>query len=158
MISRPPCWPPCPPNTTPGDAFNVNGPERPTWHAYFTQLNDALGLPPLVNATPSGARVRSAAVQPLRKSAKFLINHFEPQIMRVGQRSLLARNTMLRAESLVRTTPSPAEFALYQRQASFSTSKAEETLGYRPRYPMATALPLTAAWLRHHGYVPGVGD
>ena len=136
----------------------MNGPERPTWHEYFTQLNDALGLPPLVEASPSGARVRSAAVQPLRKSAKFLISHFQPQIMRVAQRSLLARNAMLRAESLVRTTPSPAEFAVYQRQTSFSTSKAQETLGYRPCFPMATALPLTAAWLRHHGYVTGNGD
>lgn len=145
-------------NTTPGDAFNVNGPERPTWHEYFTQLNDALGLPPLVEASPSGARVRSAAVQPLRKSAKFLISHFQPQIMRVAQRSLLARDAMLRAESLVRTTPSPAEFAVYQRQTSFSTSKAQETLGYRPCFPLATALPLTAAWLRHHGYVTGPGD
>jgi nucleoside-diphosphate-sugar epimerase len=144
--------------TAPGEAFNVNGPERPTWHEYFTGLNDALGLPPLVEASPSGARVRSAAVQPLRKSAKFLISHFEPQIMRVAQRSLLARDAMLRAERLVRTTPSPAEFAVYQRQTSFSTSKAQETLGYRPRFPMATALPLTAAWLRHHGYVPGPGD
>ena len=119
-------------DTTPGDAFNVNGPERPTWHAYFTQLNDALGLPPLVDATPSGARLRSAAVQPLRKSAKFLINHFEPQIMRVGQRSLLARNTMLRAETPRQDHAFPAEFALYQRQTSFSTSKAQDMLGYRP--------------------------
>lgn len=144
--------------TPPGEAFNVNGPERPTWHEYFTQLNDAIGLPPLVEATPSGARLRSAAVQPLRKSAKFLLSHFEAPIMRVGQRSILARNAMLRAESLVRTTPSPAEFAIYNRPTSFSTSKAQEMLGYRPRVPMATALPLTAAWLRHHGYVTGPGD
>jgi nucleoside-diphosphate-sugar epimerase len=65
---------------------------------------------------------------------------------------------MLRAERLVRTTPSPAEFALYQRQMSFSTSKAQDILGYRPAYPMAAALPLAAAWLKHHGYVPGLGD
>jgi nucleoside-diphosphate-sugar epimerase len=97
-------------------------------------------------------------VQPLRKSAKFLLSHFESPIMRVGQRSILARNAMLRAERLVRTTPSPAEFSVYNRPTSFSTSKAEEMLGYRPRFPMATALPLTAAWLRHHGYVTDPGD
>jgi nucleoside-diphosphate-sugar epimerase len=145
-------------DTTPGEAFNVNGPERPTWHEYFVGLNEALALPPLVEASPSGARVRSAAVQPLRKSAKFLISHFEPQIMRVAQRSPLARDAMLRAERLVRTTPSPAEFSVYQRQMSFSTSKAQDVLGYRPSHPMATALPLTAAWLRHHGYLAGPGD
>jgi 2-alkyl-3-oxoalkanoate reductase len=144
--------------TAPGDAFNVNGPERPTWHEYFTQLNDALGLPPLVETSPSGARLRSIAVQPLRKSAKFLYTRFQPQIMGVAQRSLLARNAMVRAERLVRTTPAPSEFAVYQRQTSFSTARAEEMLGYRPRFPMARALPLTAAWLRHHGYVTAPGD
>lgn len=144
--------------TAPGDAFNVNGPERPTWHEYFTQLNDALGLPPLVATTPSGARLRAAAVHPIRKSAKFLIARFQPQIMEIAERSPLARNAMVRAEGLVRTTPNPAEFAVYQRQTSYSTSRAEETLGYRPRFPMAKALPLTAAWLRHHGYVTSPGD
>lgn len=145
-------------DTAPGDAFNVNGPERPTWHEYFRQLNDALGLPPLVATTPSGARIRAAAVHPIRKSAKFLISHFQPQIMGVAQRSLLARNAMVRAESLVRTTPAPAEFAFYKLQTSYSTSRAEETLGYRPRFPMATALPLAAGWLKHHGYVTSPGD
>jgi nucleoside-diphosphate-sugar epimerase len=144
--------------TAPGLAFNVNGPERPTWHEYFTQLNDALGLPPLAAATPSSARVRAAAVQPLRKGAKFLISRFESQIMGIAQRSELARNAMVRAERLVRTTPAPAEFAVYGRQASYSTERAEELLGYRPSFPMARALPLTVGWLRHHGYVTSPGD
>jgi nucleoside-diphosphate-sugar epimerase len=37
----------------PGEAFNINGPERPTWHEYFAGLNDAMGLPTLVTSTPA---------------------------------------------------------------------------------------------------------
>ena len=139
--------------TAPGEAFNINGPERPTWHAYFTALNDAMGLPPLVAATPAGARFKAGIVQPFRQSAKFLLRHFEKQIMATYQRSQLARAVMKRAEGLIRQTPAPAEFAVYSRRTNYSTAKAERVLGYRPLFPLAEALPLTAAWLRHHGYV-----
>lgn len=140
-------------DTSPGEAFNINGPERPTWHEYFQKLNEALGLPPLVTATPTGARMKSAAVLPFRKTAKFLITHFQKQVMGIAARSQLARNIMVQAEGVIRTTPMPSEFAVYSRKASYSTAKAEEVLGYRPRFPMAEALPLAAAWLQHHGFV-----
>lgn len=140
-------------DTPPGEAFNINGPERPTWNDYFRALNAAMGLPPLVPATPRGARIKAGAVLPLRKTAKFLVTHFQRQIMGVAQSSQLARDMMVRAEGLIRTTPVPSEFAVYSRSTSFATAKAEKMLGYRPRFPMATALPLTAAWLKHHGFI-----
>jgi nucleoside-diphosphate-sugar epimerase len=137
----------------PGETFNINGPERPTWHEYFTLLNDAMGLPPLVTATPAGARMKANAVMPFRKSAKFLVEHFQPQIMGLAQRSRLARSAMLRAEGLIRTTPVPSEFGVYSRQTSFATEKAERMLGFGPRFTLAEALPLISAWLRHHGFI-----
>jgi nucleoside-diphosphate-sugar epimerase len=140
-------------DTPPGEAFNVNGPERPTWHEYFCRLNEALQLPPLVIATPTGARLKAAAVFPLRKSAKFLITHLQKPIMGLAQSSNLARNAMVKAEGLIRTTPVPSEFEIYGRRTSYSSEKARASLGYRPRFPLADALPLTAAWLRHHGFV-----
>jgi len=139
-------------DTEPGEAFNINGAERPTWHEYFRALNDAIGLPPLKTATSTGARVKAATVLPLRKSAKFLMNHFQKQVMGVAQSSPLARGMMVRAEGLIRTTPVPSEFEVYSREVAYSTGKAERRLGYRPRFPLSEALPLTAAWLRHHGY------
>lgn len=137
----------------PGEAFNINGPERPTWNEYFRALNDALGLPPLRAASPVGARVKAMAVLPFRKSAKLALQLFEHQISAVYQRSQLARRVMKRAEALIRTTPAPAEFTVYSRTVSYGTEKAERMLGYRPRFPLAEALPLTAGWLRHHGYL-----
>ncbi|MGD8281667.1 MAG: NAD-dependent epimerase/dehydratase family protein [Gemmatimonadota bacterium] len=140
-------------DTPPGAAYNINGPERPSWHEYFTALNAAMGLPPLKVSTPTGARTKAAMVQPFRKTAKVLITHFQPQIMGMAQRSQALRGLMVKAEGLIRTTPAPTEFAVYGRKASYRTTKAEEELGYVPRFPLTEALPLTAAWLRHHGYV-----
>jgi len=140
-------------DTPPGEAFNINGPERPTWHEYFLALNDAMELPPLVAASPTGARLKAAAVLPFRKTAKFLVTHFQKQVMGVAQSSQLARTLMVQAEGMIRTTPVPSEFAVYSRKASYSTAKAESMLGYRPCFPIADALPLTAGWLRRHGFV-----
>lgn len=135
-----------------GEAFNVNGPDRPTWHQYFQALNDAMGLPPLVTATPTGARMKAGVVQPLRRSAKFLITHFEAPIKGIAKRSRVARAAMKRAEEVIRTTPAPAEMPVYGRRTSYATSKAEEMLGYRARFPMADAMALTGAWLEHHEF------
>jgi len=140
-------------DTAPGEAFNINGPERPTWHEYFTALNEALGLPLLVAANPMGARVKAAAVLPFRKAAKFGMRYFPQRIVGLSQRSRLARSAMLKAEGLIRATPVPGEFAVYGRPVSFETEKARQGLSFQPRFPMADALKLTAQWLRHHGYV-----
>ena len=140
-------------NVPSGEAFNINGPERPTWYEYFTALNDAMGLPPLVAASPGQAKLKTGLVQPLRKSAKFLISHFEAPIKAVAKRSHVARSAMKTTEQLIRMTPAPAEFSVYSRRTSYLTGKAEEMLGYEPRFPMDDALELTGAWLRHHRFV-----
>jgi nucleoside-diphosphate-sugar epimerase len=139
--------------TEPADAFNINGAERPTWNEYFNALNDAMGLPTLEYQQASRARLISLAVQPVRKSAKMVLKRFQPQVMAVYKSSATARSMMKRAENLIRTTPAPQEFAVYSRRASYSSAKAERILGYKPHFTMLRALELTAAWLKHNGYV-----
>jgi nucleoside-diphosphate-sugar epimerase len=140
-------------DTPPGEAFNINGPERPSWNEYFSALNDAMGLPGIEPQGKARARIGALAVQPVRKSAKLVLQRFQPQITSLYQRSEVARKLMKRAELLLRTTPAPAEFTTYSRRTSFSTEKAERLLGYRPRFPLSRALPLTAAWLKQNGFV-----
>ncbi len=140
-------------DTPPGEAFNVNGPDRVTWDQYFRALNDSMGLPPLVAASSGAARAKAAAVLPLRKTAKFLLNHFQPQIMNISQRFQVARSAMVRAEGLIKTTPAPSEFAVYSHVAHFPFDKARAKLGYEPKFPLADALVLTGAWLRENGFV-----
>lgn len=145
-------------DTPAGEAFNVNGAERPTWNEYFHALNDAMGLPPLTTRDRVRARFGALAMQPVRTSAKIAMKRFEKPIKAVYQKSEMARVLMKRAEHMIRTTPAPQEFTVYSRSASYDTTKAERMLGYAPRFPLSRALPLTAAWLRHSGYVTANGD
>lgn len=139
--------------TAPGEAFNINGPERPTWDGYFRELNRALGLPPLQYAAPGQARAAQKLMEPVRYCAKAALRALKPQIMALYQRSELARRFMKAAESRVRNTPNANELEAFGRRVSFSSAKAERVLGYRPRFPMDEALPLTAAWLRASGFM-----
>lgn len=139
--------------TAPGEAFNINGPERPTWNDYFQALNAALGRPALEYAPPSKARATQKAMEPVRHVAKAMLKALKPQIMAVYQRSELARRFMKAAEARVRNTPNANELEAFGRRVDFSSAKAQRVLGYRPRFPMHEALPLTAAWLRASGFI-----
>lgn len=136
-----------------GEAFNINGPDRATWAEYFRELNGCMGLPPLDVSTKAGARATAGAVQPLRQTAKFLIKHFEAPIKGIAQSSPMAREVMVKAEKMLKTTPAPTEFAVYSRQVSYETTKAHEMLGWEPKFPLSEAMPLTGAWLQHHRFV-----
>jgi len=61
------------------------------------------------------------------------------------------------AESVIRQTPTAAEYDLYSREVAFLTTKASRNLGYRPTIDMARGVDLSAGWLRHHRYVPSIG-
>jgi predicted dehydrogenase/nucleoside-diphosphate-sugar epimerase len=136
-----------------GEAFNINGGERPTWQEYFDTLNAELGLQPLVTSSPTASRLSAGAMQPVRSTAKFLLSHFEDRIMSIYQRSDVAKALMLRAEGMIRKTPTTAEFGMLGRTASYATEKAARMLGYKPRFSMADGAKRSAQWLRHHGYV-----
>ena len=136
-----------------GKTFIVNGAERPTWNEYFNALNDALGLPPLMSASPFRSRIRSGVMMPVRKSAKFLLKHFQPFILGVYQRSNLAKAVMRRAESAIRNSPTAAEFDLYSLRISYEGSHARDVLGYKPAFAMRDGVALSVAWLRDYQYV-----
>lgn len=134
-----------------GEAFNVNGDDRPTWFEYFTALNAALGLPPIEAKTPTGSRFAALAMQPVRATAKLALKHFQRPIMHLYQNSDAARVVMKFAEGMIRRAPTSGEFRLYGRRGTFPTAKAERLLGYRPRVSMAEGVALSAAWVRHSG-------
>jgi len=141
-----------------GQAYNVNGPELDiTWNRYFDALNAALGLPPLKPQGRATARAVSAVMQPVRTSAKFLLKRFQEPILTLYKKNALAKAVMRRAESMIRQTPSTGEYAYYSHRLTFPNTKAERLLGYRPAFDMALGVPLSAGWLRHHGYVGSPG-
>lgn len=136
-----------------GEAFNVNGPDRPTWFEYFVALNDAMELPALEVASTTSSNLTALAMKPVRASAKLALHHFGDQIMAVYKRSDLAKKVMKGAEGLIRRTPTTGEFQLYSKVVSFPAGKAEALLGYRPSVDMDRGISLSVAWLRHSGFL-----
>jgi nucleoside-diphosphate-sugar epimerase len=136
-----------------GQTFIVNGEERPTWNEYFHALNDALGLPPLRPASAMRSRMKAGLMMPVRKTAKFVLNRFQPIVMRVYQRSNVAKNLMRHAETAIRNAPTAAEFDLYSLRVSYEQDKAREMLAYRPAFSMRDGVELSVAWLRDQQYV-----
>lgn len=136
-----------------GQTFIINGRERPTWSEYFHTLNDALGLPPLRPASTLRSRIKSGLTTPIRKAAKFMLKRFQPLIMKLYQRSNVAKVVMRRAEAAIKNAPTGAEFDLYSLRVSYEERKAGEMLAYRPLFSMHDGIALSVAWLRDHRYV-----
>jgi nucleoside-diphosphate-sugar epimerase len=141
-----------------GDVFNVNGAERPTWHEYFRVLNEAMGLAVLTDLSTAVSWLGAWVMKPVRSSAKFLLKHFENQIMAVYKSSDLARQAMRHAERFVRKSPTTAELQLYSKHAWYPTDKAAKLLGYKPQFGMAEGIQLSVAWLEHHGFLADRGS
>lgn len=136
----------------PGQAFNVNGPDRPMWSEYFHALARELGIEELRSEGTTASRVRAAAFLPVRKVARFALDRFEEQIFTVYERSRLARRVMKSVEGAIRRAPTTAEFDLYGKELSVSTEKASRLLGYQPGFDLGRGVERSAAWLKHHGY------
>lgn len=136
-----------------GQAFNVNGEERLTWWQYLNDLSRAIGLPPLNGGHPLARRLRSAALVPVRVTARHMLDRFREPIMAVYQRSPIAQRAMRRVEGIIRGTPAPAEYRLFRRKVYLPVDKARKLLGYRSRFPASRGVALSAQWLRHHGFL-----
>lgn len=136
-----------------GQTFIVNGGERPTWNEYFRALNDALGLPPLRPASALRSQIKAGLTMPFRKGAKLVLKKFQPSVMRLYQRSNVAKALMRRAETAIKNAPTNAEFDLYSLRVSYEERKARELLAYRPAFSMQDGIALSVAWLRDHRYV-----
>jgi nucleoside-diphosphate-sugar epimerase len=140
-------------NQAVAETFNVNGSERVTWNQYFRALGEALGADRLDPQSVLAARASAWLMQPVRASAKFLLQHHKDRIMALYERYQPVRRLMRKAESLIRRVPATAEVSLYRRTAFYVTGKAQRILGYQPRFTMAHGIILSVAWLRHEGYL-----
>jgi len=136
-----------------GRAYNVNGPDRPTWQEYIEALNAALGLPPLEPPAPVSSRTRTALVQPFRTLVKKVYFTFEDRILALYKSSRWARRAMKGLQGALARVPSPAEYELYGRRAWFPSDRARSELGYEPDTPMQTGVALSVQWLLHEGVV-----
>jgi len=134
-----------------GEAFNMNGPEMVTWNQYFQRFNSALGLRDLRVFQPGSAKLRTMIMEPVRFSAKFVQAHFQGPLKSISQRFMPARKLMKSAEKTIKTTPRITELSLFNRDAVYLPTKAQQMLGYQPRFDLNKGLEMSVRWLTYVG-------
>lgn len=137
-----------------GEVFNVNGPDKLTWNAYFSAFNDALGLPPLASVSARRSRMDTALKDRVRAVSSALLARYGDPLMRLYMEVGAARRVMKWTKEALFTSPSGAELdGLYSRNAYYTAAKAQRVLGYTPQVELARGLRYSVLWLEHQGYL-----
>ncbi len=135
----------------PGETFNVNGPDRPSWNTYFQKLNDALELPPLQRISPTKSRLRTRVMGAVGSVTSFFKAKFEDRLMEIYLRGGFASRLMKRLKGELDSTPSTGELNdLYSRKASYDDHKIHQLLGYSPRFDLDKGIQQTIDWMVLH--------
>jgi nucleoside-diphosphate-sugar epimerase len=140
-----------------GEAFNINGPEVITWNEYFRRFNSLLNLPDLKEISSFRARFKAISRNVFRATMKLIQNSMTQQMVRrmigstrrtaVGRMADSARSSVGLAVELHELNQ------LYPRKAIYVTNKAQNMLGYHPKYDVNTSLKLSIEWMEHHGII-----
>ncbi len=132
-----------------GEAFNVNGSDDITWNQYFTTFNEALRLPPLRPIGESNAKIFAALFAPIKKTARFVLDHYGKPVTKLYQRYELVQQLMKGAEQKMKATPGREELDMFGRNVRYSIAKAQSLLGFQPQYDVTRGLALSIQWLSH---------
>lgn len=136
-----------------GQAFNINGSELITWNQYFQRFAEALGLSKLHEIHPARSKLNSTVMGLVRTSGSYIQDRFRDPIMRTSTRYDVVRKAKEQVKKSISTTPTLGELGFYSRNARYPVSKAQNLLGYHPRFDVDTGLEMTVSWLEHHGFL-----
>lgn len=135
-----------------GQAFNVSGPDLLTWNEYFDRLNVAMGLPRLEVKSASRTKIKSLATEAVGAASRAALGRYGDALRRLSRRGGWPSATMKAVKRWLRANPSSRELEhLYNRKATYTWSKAERLLGYRPAVDIDLGLRLSVDWLRYAG-------
>ncbi|HUA55126.1 MAG TPA: NAD-dependent epimerase/dehydratase family protein [Candidatus Sulfotelmatobacter sp.] len=137
----------------PGAAFNVNGPEIPTWNEYFERFNSVLTGRALATASARQSQLEVMMSRPVRALGKYVLKHHRPLLIGLSVRSRAVKAALKRAETTLRMVPSPDEAKLFRLDAIYSIARARTGLGFEPTTTLDRGLALSAAWLTQNGLV-----
>ena len=138
-----------------GNAFNVCGPEIPTWNEYFMKFNNKMGLPQLNEIKSSNTSIQTKLLKPVRFAGNIARDHFMPQLKIIAENVELADKLMRITEKKLKSTPASEELELYSRKTTYSTESINKMLGFKPSFSLDQGLEQTVNWLRDSGFFTG---
>jgi len=135
-----------------GEAFNINGPEVITWNDYFSRFSRGLGLTASGASDSRGALLVSGVMEPVRMLGSYVKRNHLARVKTVAARFDLAKRWMKRTEQKLKATPSLGDLAFFSRDVVYATRKAEELLGFVPRFGADEGIRITNEWIRQQGF------
>ncbi len=142
-------------NKAVGNAFNIVGPDIPTWNEYFTLFNDKMDLPELKKLSSANTSLQTKLLQPVRFVGNIARDHFMPQLKILAENIELADKLMRITEKKLKSTPAGEELELYSRKTTYSTDKITKVLGFKPTFSLDKGLEETVSWLKDSGFYTG---
>lgn len=136
-----------------GECFNITSSDPVTWGEFFARFSSVLEIPSGKPKSLLYAYSRAYMIEPLRWLGKQAMSTHPELVLRTTSRWPLLKRIARYIEKQIKTTPSPKELKLYKRKAVYSIDKARSLLGYSPKFDLEKGLKLTAAWLKHHGFI-----
>ena len=137
-----------------GECFNITSSDPVTWSEFFARFHFTLDIPSLKPKSLFYAYIKAYMLEPLRWLGKQAMDAHRESVLKATSRWLLLKKIARYAEKQIRSTPSPKELKLYKRKVIYSIEKARSLLKYSPQFNLEKGLKLSAAWLKHHGFVP----
>lgn len=136
-----------------GEVFNINGPDTITWNQYFEKFSEGLGLPKLDKIPSHTSRFKSAVMDRIRAVTGYFVKRYRDSLMDAYMRFGPVRKVMRLIKTSLVTTPSSGELRLYSRGAIYVAAKAQNMLGYKPKFDLDAGLNMSVLWLDHHGFL-----
>ena len=131
--------------------FNVNGPEVPTWNAYYRAVNRQLGLPELQPISATKSKWTSMFMDSVRSVTGAIKSRFEDRLMEIYLRGGWAGQMMKKLKKRLESTPSGGELQdLFTRQAIYKDDAIRRELGYQPAFSLERGIALTHQWMILH--------
>jgi nucleoside-diphosphate-sugar epimerase len=128
--------------------YNANGPELPTFNAYFDRLSHALGRGPLPPTGPPalGAGVKRQA----RRAGRFVLRRHGTKLRQLAGGSALLTSALKRMEEGLRSGVHDGPADGYARRVNFAIDRARQ-IGFVPRTTLQDGIDASVQWARSQG-------
>jgi nucleoside-diphosphate-sugar epimerase len=127
-----------------GEVFLVSGSEPVKWKEFYGAYEQMLGASATINMTAEEARARAREEAEVERTRQEMLR-------RLGEHDF---NASVSQAAQPFRVPSEHMVGFFAAKTRASIGKAQQLLGYQPRFDLQAGMRLTEAWARWAGLIP----
>ena len=136
---------PC--NDSDNNVYNVVGDDIISWNTYFEQLSAELSVEKIEAQSNLVNYFKNIILNPIRSMAKFILSHFEKNIMYMYEKYPIINSLLKFAITTLKGNPSKDEQQLFQQNITFNNSAIKNDLFWKPKSSLEFYLKESTHWL-----------